>query len=498
MRRMGYDAPRSGALATARAVLDRPGLPAILVAGLTVLGWLVLSPIARADGAPRNISPPTITGTPQDGQTLVEGHGSWTNYPTSYSYQWDRCSSDFTHCEAIGGASTQAYSLSDHDVGYALLVKEIAHNASGDSKPARSAPTAAVSATTQPPPPSKIQTVTTLVTSPTAPVVNDAVTLAAAVTSSSGGPSGAVTFLNGSATIAGCANEPVAPSGPSVIVTCQTWFAASTAQLTAVFSPRTGANMTGSASPNVNLTVGRDATSMVLDVSNSVGMGTSTTYTATVTPAPGGLGTMQPTGAVEFFDGGQPIAPCLSQPMTRAGATCSVTYDTPGNHNITAQYAGDANFRGSSAPAHAMTVVKPPPQTLGLISSTMQWSFYFTSAYTKVLTLVVNGASGATVTTSCHAGGCPFARRASLVTRTTRCGSHTARRCATQGRLDLAPGFRDRRLAVGAQITVAVTRPGWIGKYYRFTIRAHRPPRIQIACLAPGSTRPGVGCRAGA
>ncbi len=499
MRRLGYDVPRFGARSSARAVLDRRRLSASLVVGLTVLGWALLAPPARADDGPTNVSPPTIAGTPQDGQTLTEVHGSWTNQPTSFSYRWQRCNSGGRGCDAIEGATAQTYTLTGNDVGHTVVVKEIARNASGVRQAASSAPTAMVTLAPQPPPAGTSQSVTTLLTSPTAPVVNEAVTLIAAVTASgrAAAPSGTVTFLNGTSAIAGCVHEPVAPTGPSVIVTCQTWFAASTAQLTAVFSPSPGATMTASASPRVSLTIGRDATSTALDVSETVGIGTSATYTVTVTPTPGRLGTMQPTGTVGFFDGGQPIASCSSQPLTQAGAACSVTYRTPGSHSITAQYAGDANFRGSSAPAQLMTVVKPPPRIVGLITSTMQWSFYSTSAYTKVLTLVVNGASGATVITSCHKRGCPFARRATLVTKGTRCSPQRTRTCATHGRLDLAPGFRDRRLAVGAQITVAITRPGWIGKSYRFTIRARRPPRIQIACLAPGSTRPGVGCRAG-
>jgi Big-like domain-containing protein len=297
--------------------------------------------------------------------------------------------------------------------------------------------------------------------------------------------------------ISGCAKEPVAPTGPSVVVTCQTWFAAPTAQLTAVFSPSTGATMTGSASPPLSLMIGQDATSTALDVSRTVGMGTSTTFTATVTTTPGRLGTTQPTGRVEFFDGARPIASCPAQPMTHAGATCTVTYDSPGSHSISAQYAGDTNFRGSAAAAQAMTVIKPPRRILGLITSTMQWNFYFTPTYTKVLTLVVNGASGATVTTTCHNTGCPFAVKTAHVAKTGRCAQQDTRTCATHGWLNLAPGFRGRRLGVGAQITVAITRPGWIGKSYRFTIHAGRPPRIQIACLAAGSAHRGVGCSTG-
>jgi Bacterial Ig-like domain (group 3) len=499
MRRVGDGAAGSGVPSSAHAAFDRRCLSACLVVVSTVFAWALLAPAARADGVPTIVSPPTITGTSQDGQTLTEAHGSWTNQPTSYSYQWQRCSGVGGGCGAIAGATAQTYTLTPGDVGHTILVEETAHNASGASKPASSAPTAAVTPAPQPSPGSATQTVTTLVTSPTATVVNEAVTLIAAVTSSevTVAPSGTVTFLNGASAIAGCAGEPVAPTGPSVVVTCQTWFAASTAQLTAVFAPSAGATMTSSVSPPVSLVIGRDATSTVLDVSKTVGIGTSTTYTAAVTPTQDRLGDMQPTGRVEFFDGAQPIASCQGQQMTHAGATCTVMYDSPGSHSITAQYAGDTNFRGSSALAQAMTVVKPLPRILGLITSTMQWNFYFTPTYTKVLTLVVNGASGATVTITCQSAGCPFARRATLVTRTGRCALQHPRTCATHGRLDLAPGFRDRRLGDGAQITVAITRRGWIGKSYRFTIHAGRPPRIQIACLAAGSARPRVGCTAG-
>src|SRR5204863_168414 len=45
---------------------------------------------------PTNTSPPTISGTAQQGQTLTEAHGSWTNEPASYTYQWQQCNSEGT------------------------------------------------------------------------------------------------------------------------------------------------------------------------------------------------------------------------------------------------------------------------------------------------------------------------------------------------------------------------------------------------------------------
>jgi Bacterial Ig-like domain (group 3) len=515
MRRSSLDVRRSGARSLARAMLGRgvfaastPGVRVALSRGLlaasfagvlTVLSWVLLAVCADAAGVPTIISSPTISGTPQLGQTLTEGHGSWTNTPTRYTYHWQRCDALGSICVAIPGATARTYTLTGSDVGYAISVKETAHNAAGASKAASSALTAVVTpapAPPTPPPTGTATTVTTLVASPTAPVVNEAVTLVAVVTSSdsAAAPAGAVTFRNGGSAIAGCANEPAESAGQSVVVTCQTWFAASTAQLSAVFSPSAGSTITGSTSPTVSLTIGRDATSTFLDVSKTVGVRASTTYTATVNSTPGRLGSLQPTGTVGFFDEGQAIGSCADQPLTNGGATCTVTYKAPGSHSITAEYAGDANFGGSSAPAQPVSVIEPPRQVLGLISSTMQWTFYSTSAYTTVLRLVVNGASGATLTTSCQGRGCPFKRSRTVVTKTKRCGQKVARTCTAQGTMDLAPRFRNRRLSVGVQITIAITRTGWIGKYYRFTVRARQAPHVQIACLAPGATRPGSGC----
>ena len=40
---------------------------------------------------PVNSAAPTITGTAQQGQTLTEAHGTWTNSPTGFTYQWQQC-----------------------------------------------------------------------------------------------------------------------------------------------------------------------------------------------------------------------------------------------------------------------------------------------------------------------------------------------------------------------------------------------------------------------
>src|SRR2546421_4231398 len=49
-------------------------------------------------GPPINSVPPAIDGTPIVGQTLADGPGTWSDSPTSYSYQWQRCDSSGSSC----------------------------------------------------------------------------------------------------------------------------------------------------------------------------------------------------------------------------------------------------------------------------------------------------------------------------------------------------------------------------------------------------------------
>src|SRR5918994_641506 len=51
----------------------------------------VVQPSSTA-GRPANTRPPTISGTPQEGQTLTANRGSWSGgQPQAYAYQWLRC-----------------------------------------------------------------------------------------------------------------------------------------------------------------------------------------------------------------------------------------------------------------------------------------------------------------------------------------------------------------------------------------------------------------------
>jgi hypothetical protein len=102
-----------------------------------------------ASSPPENTSPPTISGAAQQGQTLTEAHGSWTNSPTSFAYQWRQCDSLGSACLPISGATSQTYVPVAGDAGHTLRVQETASNAAGSSSPASSAPTASVTAAPQ-------------------------------------------------------------------------------------------------------------------------------------------------------------------------------------------------------------------------------------------------------------------------------------------------------------------------------------------------------------
>jgi hypothetical protein len=128
----------------------------------------------------------------------------------------------------------------------------------------------------------------------------------------------------------------------------------------------------------------------------------------------------------------------------------------------------------------------------------MRWSFFYTPTYTRVIGLMLRGAAHTRVLVTCHGRGCPFSRHIVPITPRKPCRRKGHVRCprtkSSTGTINLAAAFGRRQLRVGTSIAVAITRPGWIGKYYAFTTRRGRQPRVQISCLPPEATRPGKGC----
>lgn len=91
---------------------------------------------------PTNTVLPSISGTPQVGQTLTGSRGTWTGSPTSYTDQW------YADGVAIPGATSTTFAPTATQVGKVITYGVIATNGVGSSTEAVSAGTAAVTALT--------------------------------------------------------------------------------------------------------------------------------------------------------------------------------------------------------------------------------------------------------------------------------------------------------------------------------------------------------------
>jgi hypothetical protein len=450
---------------------------------------------------PSNLTPPTISGTPAQGQQLTVTSGTWTDSPT-IADQWMRCDAAGDNCAAIVGSVGATYTLGSADVGNTIEVQETATKNSASGGPVFSAHTAVITALSPfTPPTSATATTTSLVTVPTNPITDQSVTLVATVTSGVSGPdvSGSVSFQASGTPISGCAAVAVSSAVATAIVTCEATFSATASPdaLTAAFTPAAGASLAGSASGAISLTIGSAPTSITLRAPGRTALtGANVTYTATVNPIL--TGPFQPTGSVSFFDHGRAIPSCQSVPLTVSGgiasARCAIRYAKAASPTITASYGGDGGFGGSTSHPASVTVRPRGPTVLGTITAKTRWTYFFTVTYTKFTSMKIHSlASGSRILLFCHSGGCPFARR-SLIVQTKSCGKRPACIAEKDQVVDLSRLLRGRRLAVGAVLTVELTRPQWVGKAYVITIRSGSDPSDRIECLKPGSTRPGVGC----
>ncbi len=83
-------------------------------------GFVVLWLLAAAAAAPGpvNTTPPSASGTPQQGQRLGAVPGIWTATGTvTYAYQWYRCDAAGAHCKSVHGATGVGYRLGAADAG---------------------------------------------------------------------------------------------------------------------------------------------------------------------------------------------------------------------------------------------------------------------------------------------------------------------------------------------------------------------------------------------
>jgi hypothetical protein len=103
-------------------------LPALL--GTLVAGMALASSASAA--APVNSTSPVVSGIAKVGRTLNVSNGTWSNSPSGYTYQWQRCSTATT-CTDIANAVGQSYVVRNADGGYRIRAEVRARNADGSS-----------------------------------------------------------------------------------------------------------------------------------------------------------------------------------------------------------------------------------------------------------------------------------------------------------------------------------------------------------------------------
>ena len=88
--------------------------------------------------------------------------------------------------------------------------------------------------------------------------------------------------------------------------------------------------------------------------------------------------------------------------------------------------------------------------------------------------------------------GCPSKSRSAAAVKPPKC---KGKKCRARSRdVDLTGLFRGHALSVGSRITVTVTQRNTNGKAFVFAIRKAKLPKVQIGCLAPGSSKLNRGC----
>lgn len=227
-------------------------------------------------------------------------------------------------------------------------------------------------------------TTTALASSSTTISSGASVTLTATVSPApTGTPLGSVSFYNGSTLLGSSA---VNGSGVATLATTTLPVGANT--LTAFYGGN--ANYGSSTSTGVPVTVNTATTTQLSASSSSIQSGASVTFTAVISPVPGG----SPYGSVSFYNGSALLG---TSTVNNAGqATYSSSSLPVGTNSITAVYSGVGNYGGSTSNATPVEV-HAIATTTALSSSATSILLHASLTLTAQVAPVPSGGSPGTV-----------------------------------------------------------------------------------------------------
>jgi hypothetical protein len=118
----------------------------------TTTATTTTAPTTTTVASPRNIQPPTLSGSPTVGATLVASNGTWSGSNLSFTYRFLRCDANGGGCYSGGSTTQDIYKLTTADLGNTVRVRVTASN-SGGSASATSAPSGVIRNATPSPSP---------------------------------------------------------------------------------------------------------------------------------------------------------------------------------------------------------------------------------------------------------------------------------------------------------------------------------------------------------
>ncbi|HEY1713017.1 MAG TPA: hypothetical protein VGG07_08940, partial [Solirubrobacteraceae bacterium] len=204
--------------------------------------------------------------------------------------------------------------------------------------------------------------------------------------------------------------------------------------------------------------------------------------------------TVRCAGAPAFLLGssGGAVRATVTDAVSGAAArtvAASVRAKSIGRKSVTLTGADKAGNRASvkcsyTVRAHALS---PTPS--------MTWSFGLVAngtATTVASMKLVSVPTRAALKLVCTGNGCPSKSRSAAAVKPPKC---KGKQCRARSRdVDLTSLFRGHALSAGGRITVTVTQRNTNGKAFVFAIRKAKLPKVQVGCLAPGSSKLNRAC----